>query len=88
MINEHRLRITMEQLGRVLSALEGLQETVLEKNPKLFALMSESYFDLVNRLREEILDMLPQIGSPDMQASIPVNLLSGGAARQDPTAVH
>ena len=59
MIDERKLKVTMLQLGRVMEGFEGLKDELLEKNPKLFAIMSESCVDLIGRLRNEIIEMLP-----------------------------
>jgi hypothetical protein len=49
-----RIRVTMQQMDRVLRALEDLRLTVLPKNPQLFASMAEAPLDDLNRLRSEI----------------------------------
>jgi hypothetical protein len=46
----------MEQMGRLIRALEDLKRTVLPKDPKLFATMAEAPLDDLERLRNEIND--------------------------------
>ena len=58
--SEQRVRVTIEQMGRVLRALEGLKEDILDKNPKLFAIMAEGYLDDVNRMGRELAQYLRQ----------------------------
>jgi hypothetical protein len=52
------LKVTMQQMTRVLRALEDLKQTVLRKNPTLFATMAEAYLDDLDRLRAEIDELL------------------------------
>lgn len=49
-----RLRVTMEQMERLLLALDDLRVNVLPKDPKLFAAMAEAPLDDLQRLRGEI----------------------------------
>jgi hypothetical protein len=49
-----RIRVTMQQMDRVLRALEDLRLTILPKNPQLFASMAEAPLDDLKRLRSEI----------------------------------
>jgi hypothetical protein len=50
----NRLRVTMQQMERVLCALDDLKRDVLPKDPQLFAVMSETPLDDLKRLRSEI----------------------------------
>ena len=50
----NRLRVTMEQMERLLRALEDLKQNVLPKDPELFAAMSEAPLEHLDRLRQEI----------------------------------
>jgi hypothetical protein len=50
----NRIRVTMEQMDRLLRALEDLRINVLPTNPQLFAAMSEAPLDDLKRLRVEI----------------------------------
>lgn len=63
--NEQELRVTVEQQGRLLRALEDLKETVLPKNPQLFAVLAESCLDDLERLRSEIADYLEPAKATD-----------------------
>ena len=44
----------MEQLERILRALEDLRQNVLPKDPRLFATMAEAPLDDLQRLRSEV----------------------------------
>ena len=50
----HQLQVTMEQMGRLLRALDDLKRSLLPKNPQLFATMAEGPLDDLERLREEV----------------------------------
>ena len=52
--NVDRLRVTMEQMERLILALDDLKENVLPRDPKLFATMAEAPLEDLDRLREEI----------------------------------
>lgn len=49
-----RLRVTMEQMQRLIRALDDLRDNVVPKDPNLFAAMSETPLEDVSRLRGEI----------------------------------
>ena len=44
----------MEQMERLISALDDLRETVLPKDPQLFAVMSEAPLEHLSRMRQEL----------------------------------
>ena len=50
----NRLRVTMEQMDRLIRALDDLKENVLPKDPTLFATMAEGPLDDLERLRKEV----------------------------------
>jgi hypothetical protein len=50
----NRLRITMQQMERLIRALDDLKENVLPKDPHLFAVMSEGPLEDLGRLRLEL----------------------------------
>ncbi|MDP6355513.1 MAG: hypothetical protein QF473_10450 [Planctomycetota bacterium] len=52
--NPNELRITLEQLQRMMQALEDLKNSVLPKDPNLFAAMAEGPLKHIERLRVEI----------------------------------
>ena len=52
--NVNQLRTTLEQMERLLRALDDLKENVLPKDPALFAVMAEAPLDDLSRLRSEI----------------------------------
>jgi hypothetical protein len=49
-----QLRVTMQQMERLIRAVEDLKETVLPKNPQLFATLVEAPLDDLGGLRKEI----------------------------------
>jgi hypothetical protein len=48
------MRVTMQQMERLIRALDDLKINVLPKNPQLFATMSEAPLDDLDKLREEL----------------------------------
>jgi hypothetical protein len=46
-----KLTVTMEQMERVIRALDDLRHHVLPKDPALFATLAEAPLDDLNRLR-------------------------------------
>jgi hypothetical protein len=50
----NRFQATMEQMERLIRALEDLKENILPKDPKLFAMMAEAPLEDLGRLREEV----------------------------------
>ena len=59
--NPNELRVSLEQMGRVINALDDVKQTVLPKNPALFATLAEAYLEDLNRLRLEIDDYLLEL---------------------------
>ncbi len=57
----NRLRVTLQQMQRLLCALDDLKEKVLPKDPKLFAVMAEAPLEDLDRLREEVEGILDQL---------------------------
>jgi hypothetical protein len=57
-VDLNRIRVTAEQMGHLIRALEDLKQNVLPKDPKLFALMSEAPLDDLERLRTEIVELV------------------------------
>jgi hypothetical protein len=57
----NQLRIALQQMGRLLSALEDLKEQVLPKDPKLFATMAEAPLEDLGRLRQQVEGFLDQL---------------------------
>jgi hypothetical protein len=49
-----RLRASLEQLERLIRALEDLKQNVLPRDPKLFAALAEAPLDDLERLRAEV----------------------------------
>ncbi|MGE0605486.1 MAG: hypothetical protein AB7O62_00055 [Pirellulales bacterium] len=59
MINvPNQLRVSLEQMDKLLAALADLQQTILPRDPNLFAVMAEAPLDDLARLRIEIRDYL------------------------------
>ena len=52
--NVDQLWVTMEQMERLIRALDGLKANVLPRNPELFATMAEAPLEDLDRLRDEI----------------------------------
>ena len=52
--NFDQLRITMQQMERLIRALDDLKANVLPQNPELFATMAEAPLEDLDRLREEV----------------------------------
>jgi hypothetical protein len=49
-----RMKTTMQQMERVIRALDDLRDHVLPQNPQLFATLAEAPLDDLNRLRDEV----------------------------------
>ena len=58
-----RATVTMEQMDRVLRALEDLRQSVLPSDPQLFATLAEAPLDDLQRLRKEVNDYVKELGS-------------------------
>ena len=56
-----RLRVTMQQMERLIRAVEDLRSNVLPANPQLFATMSEAPLDDLARLRHELHDYVQEL---------------------------
>lgn len=52
--NLDQLRITMQQMERLIRAIDDLKLNVLPQNPELFATMAEAPLEDLDRLRNEI----------------------------------
>ena len=59
----NQLRVTLQQMGRLLSALEDLKEQVLVQDPRLFAVLAEAPLEDLGRLRQEVEHFLDQLRS-------------------------
>ncbi len=57
----NQLRVTLQQMQRLLSALADLKAEVLLQDPKLFAAMAEAPLEDLDRLRQEVEDFLDQL---------------------------
>jgi hypothetical protein len=58
--DSNQLRVTLQQMTRLLCALDDLKEQVLPKDPQLFALMAEAPLEDLDRLRQEVEGFLDQ----------------------------
>ena len=52
--NDEQLQVVQEQLARVEQALASIRKDILPKNPRNYAVFSESYIDMIRTLRAEI----------------------------------
>lgn len=50
----NRLRVTLEQMERLIRALDDLKENVLPHDPNLFATLAEGPLEDLGRLRQEV----------------------------------
>jgi hypothetical protein len=57
----NQLRVTMQQMRRLLWALTDLKEQVLSQHPKLFATLAEAPLEDLDRLRQEVESFLDQL---------------------------
>jgi hypothetical protein len=57
----NQLRVTLQQMQRLLWALAALKEQVLSQDPKLFATMAEAPLEDLDRLRQEVESFLDQL---------------------------
>jgi hypothetical protein len=57
----NQLRVTLQQMQRLLWALADLKEQVLPQDPKLFATMAEAPLEDLDRLRQEVESFLDQL---------------------------
>jgi hypothetical protein len=57
----NQLRVTMQQMRRLLWTLADLKEQVLSQDPKLFATMAEAPLEDLDRLRQEVESFLDQL---------------------------
>ena len=48
-----QLRVALQQMGRLLSALDDLKDQVLSKDPQLFAVLAEAPVEDLGRLRQQ-----------------------------------
>ena len=62
-IDVDRVSLALQQLERLLRALEDLRENVLPRDPTLFATMAEAPLDDLERLRQELADFLQETKS-------------------------
>ena len=58
-----RVSLALQQLERLLRALEDLRENVLPRDPALFATMAEAPLDDLDRLRKGVADFLHETKS-------------------------
>jgi len=58
--NIRKAQVTIEQMKRMVAALEGLGEQ-LPKDPKLYALMAEAPLEHLSRMRDELDQYLAEL---------------------------
>ena len=56
-----RLRVTMEQMDRLICALDDLKKNVLPKDPNLFATMAEAPLEDLEKLRQEVRECMDEL---------------------------
>ncbi len=56
-----QLRVALQQMGRLLSALADLREQVLPKDPQLFAAMAEAPLEDLELLRQQVESFLASL---------------------------
>lgn len=56
-----RLQVTLEQMDRLMEALDDLKQNILPANPTLFAAMAEGPLEDLGRLRGEIRECLREL---------------------------
>ncbi|MSR56846.1 MAG: hypothetical protein EXS05_04145 [Planctomycetaceae bacterium] len=57
----NRLRTTMQQMDRLIRALDDLRQNVLSKDPSLFATMAEGPLEDLGRLRKEVSEYVDEL---------------------------
>lgn len=62
MVNQdlNRLKVTLEQMERLMRALDDLRENVLPQDPALFATMAEGPLDDLERLRAAVREQIDE----------------------------
>ena len=58
-----RLKVTMQQMERLIAALDDLKENVLPKDPQLFAAMAEAPLEDLQRLRHELSGFVQELAA-------------------------
>ncbi len=56
-----QLFVTMEQIERLIQAIDDLRTNVLSINPELFATLAEGPLDDLNRLQSEVYRTLEEL---------------------------
>jgi hypothetical protein len=59
--NIEQLRTTMQQMERLIRAIDDLKVNVLPQNPTLFATMVEAPLEDLDRLRDEVSGYLHEL---------------------------
>jgi uncharacterized membrane protein YccC len=68
--NEQHLEVTRRQLTLIEEALEALRRDVQPKNERNFAVLSEGYVEMIDKLRAEIDEYLGQLQSANGRNAI------------------
>lgn len=69
-VNETRLRASLESMILFLDAIEDIRKNVMPQNPALFGAMSQGYLDQLVALRKDILDCLSPADAKAITADI------------------
>jgi hypothetical protein len=84
--NDAELEVVRSQLGRVEAALDSLRRDVKPKNENMYALMAESYIDLLHSLRADIDAYLGIVTGPENAADRKYTEVEGVIRSVDPDA--
>ena len=58
-----RLQVTLQQMERLIRALDDLKHNVLPKDPQLFATMAEAPLEDLQRLRREVSGFVQELAA-------------------------
>ena len=58
-----RLQVTMQQMERLLAALDDLKVNVLPKDPQLFGVLAEAPLEDLQRLRHELSGFVQELAA-------------------------
>ena len=61
-----QLRVTVEQMGRMLRALEDMRQSV-PRNPQLYSVLMEGPIDQMDKMREEMEEFLSDLESVELK---------------------
>ena len=59
--NMLRIRVTIRAMKGIAEAFESLSDDLLEKNPRLFAVLAESPLEDLDRMRKEVEERIEEL---------------------------